>query len=43
MPGVFYSSQSQKAPYVKVGDTIKTGQVLCIVESMKIMNELNLI
>ena len=41
MPGVFYSSQSpEKPPYVKVGDTIKTGQVLCIVESMKIMNEI---
>ena len=41
MPGVFYSSQSpEKPPYVKVGDTIKTGQVLCIIESMKIMNEI---
>ena len=41
MPGVFYSSQSpEKPPYVKVGDTIKAGQVLCIIESMKIMNEI---
>ena len=41
MPGGFYSSQSpEKPPYVKVGDTIKTGQVLCIIESMKIMNEI---
>ena len=41
MPGVFYSSQSpDKPPYVKVGDTIKSGQVLCIIESMKIMNEI---
>ena len=41
MPGVFYSSQSpEKPPYVKVGDTVKSGQVLCIIESMKIMNEI---
>ena len=41
MPGVFYSSQSpDKPPYVKVGDTVKAGQVLCIIESMKIMNEI---
>ena len=41
VPGVFYSSQSpDKPPYVKVGDTIKFGQVLCIIESMKIMNEI---
>ena len=41
MPGVFYSSKSpEKPPYVKVGDTIKAGQVLCIIESMKIMNEI---
>ncbi len=41
MPGVFYSSQSpEKPPYVKVGDNVKAGQVLCIIESMKIMNEI---
>ena len=41
MPGVFYCSQSpDKPPYVKDGDTIKSGQVLCIIESMKIMNEI---
>ena len=41
MPGVFYSSQSpDKPPYVMEGDTIKSGQVLCIIESMKIMNEI---
>ena len=41
MPGVFYSSQSpEKPPYVKVGDTVKAGQVICIIESMKIMNEI---
>ena len=41
MPGVFYSSQSpDKPPYVEVGDNVKVGQVLCIIESMKIMNEI---
>ena len=41
MPVVFYSSQSpDKPPYVKEGDTVKAGQVLCIIESMKIMNEI---
>ena len=41
MPGVFYSSQSpDKPPYIEEGDTIKSGQVLCIIESMKIMNEI---
>ena len=41
MPGVFYNSQSPDKPtYVKEGDTIKSGQVLCIIESMKIMNEI---
>ena len=41
MPGVFYTSQSpEKPPYVKIGDSVKVGQVLCIIESMKIMNEI---
>ena len=41
MPGVFYSSQSpDKPPYGKEGDTVKAWQVLCIIESMKIMNEI---
>ena len=40
MPGVYYSAQSSdKPPYVSKGDTVKIGQVLCIIESMKIMNE----
>lgn len=40
--GTFYSSPSpDKAPFVKVGDTINKGDVVCIIESMKIMNELN--
>ena len=41
MPGVFYSAQSpDKPPYVNEGDTVKSGQVICIIESMKIMNEI---
>ena len=39
--GTFYESASQdSAPFVKVGDTVKAGQVLCIIESMKLMNEI---
>ena len=41
MPGVFYSSKSPEAlPFVNEGDTVKSGQVICIIESMKIMNEI---
>ena len=41
MPGVFYSSQSpDKPPYVNEGDKVKPGQVICVIESMKIMNEI---
>ena len=41
MPGVFYSSQApEKPPFVSEGDNVKVGQVLCIIESMKIMNEI---
>ena len=41
MPGVFYSSQSpDKPPFVSEGDQVEIGQTLCIVESMKIMNEI---
>jgi acetyl-CoA carboxylase biotin carboxyl carrier protein len=41
MPGVFYSAQSpDKPPFVNEGDQIKIGQTLCIIESMKIMNEI---
>lgn len=39
--GTFYSASSpDAAPYVKVGDTVKAGQVLCIIEAMKLMNEI---
>lgn len=41
MVGTFYSKPSpDKASFVKVGDTIKKGQVVCIVEAMKLMNEI---
>lgn len=40
MVGTFYASPSPEAPaFVKVGDTVKKGQTLCILEAMKIMNE----
>jgi acetyl-CoA carboxylase biotin carboxyl carrier protein len=39
--GTFYESPSPGAPgFVKVGDAITVGQVLCIVEAMKLMNEI---
>jgi len=39
--GTFYESPSPGSPpFVKVGDKIETGQVLCIVEAMKLMNEI---
>jgi len=41
MVGTFYAASSPDAdPFVKAGDTIETGDVLCIVEAMKIMNEI---
>ncbi len=39
--GTFYRSPNPDAsPYVAVGDVIRKGQVLCIIEAMKIMNEI---
>lgn len=39
--GVFYSSPSPDAEaYVKVGDRVEAGQVLCILEAMKLFNEI---
>jgi acetyl-CoA carboxylase biotin carboxyl carrier protein len=39
--GTFYEAPSPGAPpFVKVGDTVEEGQVLCIVEAMKLLNEI---
>jgi|TARA_B110000908_G_C10070402_1_gene364824 acetyl-CoA carboxylase biotin carboxyl carrier protein len=39
--GTFYSSKNPKEkPFVKEGDKIKKGEILCIIESMKIFNEI---
>ncbi|WP_455052328.1 acetyl-CoA carboxylase biotin carboxyl carrier protein [Mogibacterium sp.] len=39
--GVFYAAKDPSSPpFVKVGDTVKKGDVLCILESMKMMNEI---
>ena len=39
--GTFYSAPApDKAPFVKVGDIVNAGDVVCIIESMKLMNEI---
>jgi acetyl-CoA carboxylase biotin carboxyl carrier protein len=39
--GTYYDAASPgSAPFVNVGDTVEQGQVLCIIESMKLMNEI---
>ena len=41
LAGVFYDSPSpDDEPFVKVGDKVKKGDTLCLIESMKVMNEL---
>ena len=41
MVGTFYRSSSPEAdPYVEVGSTVKKGDTLCIVEAMKLLNEI---
>jgi acetyl-CoA carboxylase biotin carboxyl carrier protein len=41
MVGVFYRAASpDAAPYVDIGDHIETGQVICVIEAMKLMNEI---
>ena len=41
MVGTFYRAPAPDAPpYVEIGDRVKTGQTLCILEAMKLMNEL---
>jgi acetyl-CoA carboxylase biotin carboxyl carrier protein len=40
--GTFYrSSEPGSAPFVDTGQTVRKGQVLCIIEAMKLMNEIN--
>jgi acetyl-CoA carboxylase biotin carboxyl carrier protein len=41
MVGTFYRSPSPGAkPFVEVGDTVKSGQTVCIIEAMKLLNEI---
>lgn len=41
MIGTFYrSSNPEKPPFVNVGDEIKTGSVICVIEAMKLFNEI---
>ena len=41
MVGVFYAAAAENAaPYVRKGDHVKKGQTLCIVEAMKMLNEI---
>ena len=41
MPGTFYAAPTpEDSNYVNIGDNVKKGQTLCIIEAMKIMNEI---
>ena len=41
MVGTFYEASSPgAAPFVSVGQTVSVGQVVCIIEAMKLMNEI---
>ena len=41
MVGTFYRSSSpESAPYVEIGSAVKKGDTLCIIEAMKVMNEI---
>ncbi|MFT4070279.1 acetyl-CoA carboxylase biotin carboxyl carrier protein, partial [Paraburkholderia sp.] len=41
MVGTFYRAPSPGAdPFVQVGDTVKEGQTICIIEAMKLLNEI---
>jgi acetyl-CoA carboxylase biotin carboxyl carrier protein len=41
MVGTFYGASSPSSePYVKEGDMVKEGQIVCIIEAMKLMNEI---
>lgn len=40
--GVFYAAPAENAaPYVSIGDKVSKGQTLCIIEAMKLMNEIS--
>lgn len=40
--GTFYAAASENAkPFVEVGQTVKQGDILCIIEAMKVMNEIH--
>ena len=41
MVGVYYAAPAPDAkPFVRVGDTVEKGQVICIIEAMKLMNDI---
>lgn len=41
MVGTFYRAQNPETPeFVRLGDTVKAGQTLCIIEAMKLLNEI---
>ncbi len=41
MVGTFYSSPApDAAPFVQIGDQVEVGQVICVIEAMKLMNEI---
>jgi len=41
LTGIFYRAPSPKAqPFVEVGQVVEKGQILCIIEAMKVMNEI---
>ncbi|HEX9413068.1 MAG TPA: acetyl-CoA carboxylase biotin carboxyl carrier protein [Ktedonobacterales bacterium] len=41
LTGVFYAAPSpSSAPYVQVGDTVQAGQIVCIIEAMKVFNDI---
>ena len=41
MVGMFYAAPAENQPnFIAVGDTVRQGDVLCIIESMKLMNEI---
>ena len=41
MVGTFYRAGAPGAkPFVEVGDTVKVGQIICVIEAMKLMNEI---